>query len=386
MRNWNSALLREGMPQDLLAIAAAIIAKADKNNPADAVLRQELRAAHSLGRAEAGDVSRMVFAYYRWFGWLDQRHPVTGQLKRAIDLDTGYAERPESFSDEKLVERSVPAWTHEQVEISSPWIRSLQSQPKMWLRAHHGLGPELAKKLRSAKARSVPDAVLYLKEEDLFRTPEFHAGEFEIQDIASQVVGLLCAPKPGETWWDACAGEGGKTLHLSDLMQNKGLIWASDRAEWRLKRLKLRAARSKCFNYRSVFWDGGEKLPTKTKFDGVLVDAPCSGVGTWQRNPHARWTTTPEDVRELGEVQKRLLLRVSRSLKPGGRLIYAVCTLTRSETTEVAEVVTKELADLEPLPLPDLVHPKNAAAPVRWIWPQELDGNGMFIAGWRKRS
>src|SRR5436305_4189145 len=77
----------------------------------------------------------------------------------------------------------------------------------------------------------------YDGEEDLFRTPEFHAGEFEIQDICSQLVGLLCAPKPGETWWDACAGEGGKTLHLSDLMENKGLIWACDRAEWRLQKL-----------------------------------------------------------------------------------------------------------------------------------------------------
>ena len=85
--------------------------------------------------------------------------------------------------------------------------------------------------------------------EDLFRTEEFHAGEFELQDINSQIVSLVCAAKPGETWWDACAGEGGKTLHLSSLMENKGLIWSSDRAEWRLKNLKRRAARAKVFNF-----------------------------------------------------------------------------------------------------------------------------------------
>ncbi|MGC8000561.1 hypothetical protein ACP3XN_24520, partial [Salmonella enterica] len=82
-------------------------------------------------------------------------------------------------------------------------------------------------------------------------------------------------------------------------MENSGLIWASDRAAWRLQKLKRRTARAKVFNYRVAMWDGGVKLPTKTKFDGVLVDAPCSGLGTWQRNPHARWTTTPGDVAEL---------------------------------------------------------------------------------------
>src|SRR5690606_4715628 len=131
--------------------------------------------------------------------------------------------------------------------------------------------------------------------------------------------------------------EGGKTLHLSALMQNKGLIWASDRAEWRLRSLKRRTGRAQVFNYRAAAWDGGPKLPTKTKFDGVLVDAPCSGVGTWQRNPHARWTTTENDVRELAEIQKRLLTNVAPNVKPGGKLIFAVCTLTRAETTEVVE-------------------------------------------------
>src|SRR5580700_11122720 len=101
-------------------------------------------------------------------------------------------------------------------------------------------------------------------------------------------------------------------------MQNKGLIWSSDRAEWRLKNLKRRAARAQVFNFRAATWDSGAKLPTKTKFDGVLVDAPCSGVGTWQRNPHARWTATVNDVRELTIVQEALLGRAAPSVKPGG--------------------------------------------------------------------
>ena len=234
----------------------------------------------------------------------------------------------------------------------------------------------------------------YLGEEDLFRRAEFHAGEFEIQDIASQAVGWLCAPKPGETWWDACAGEGGKLLHLSDLMENQGLIWASDRAAWRLQKLKRRTARAKAFNYRAALWDGGAKLPTKTKFDGVLVDAPCSGSGTWQRNPHARWTTTAEDVEELAEVQKRLLAHAAASVKPGGKLIYSVCTLTRLETEGVVNAFSGTQPAFEPLALPgifsartgqSLSRPAGSAA-MMTIWPQDLGGNGMFVAAWRRKS
>ncbi len=195
-------------------------------------------------------------------------------------------------------------------------------------------------------------------------------------------MGHICTPEPDQTWWDACAGEGGKALHLSDLMRNKGLIWASDRAGWRLQSLKRRAARAKMFNYRSVSWDGGPKLPTKTKFDGVLVDAPCSGIGTWQRNPHARWTTTLNDVAELGQLQTQLLLNAALALKPGGKLIYSVCTLARAETNRVAAEVERRLTNFSPLLLR---HPLTGAeAPQLWLWPEKFGGNGMFIAGWQR--
>jgi 16S rRNA (cytosine967-C5)-methyltransferase len=122
-------------------------------------------------------------------------------------------------------------------------------------------------------------------------------------------------------------------------------------------------------------------LPTKAKFDGILVDAPCSGVGTWQRNPHARWTTQPRDVQELSEVQALLLDRVSGSLKRGGRLIYSVCTLTRSETTAVAGKFAAAHADFEPAPLSGL----NSQLPALFLWPQLLNANGMFIAAWHRK-
>lgn len=371
-----------------LTLAARIIAKADREHPADAVLRAELKSANHFMRADARDASRAVFAWFRWRGWLESEQPLAAQIKHALQLATSFAEHPQSFPDEDFAARAVPAWTRETMVASVAWARALQQEPRLWLRAKRGQGRALAQKLGDCWIPPEPafaDTMEYAGGEDLFRSPEFHAGEFEVQDIASQAVGLLCDPQPGQTWWDACAGEGGKLLHLSELMQNKGLIWASDRAEWRLKNLKRRTARAKCFNYRAALWDGGAKLPTKTKFDGVLVDAPCSGLGTWQRNPHARWTTTRDDVRELGEVQRQLLSHVAGSVKPGGKLIYSVCTLTRPETAEVVEVFQKAHPDFEPVNLPSLAVKTLAVTPTLTIWPQDLGGNGMFVAAWRRK-
>jgi 16S rRNA (cytosine967-C5)-methyltransferase len=377
---------------DIYQVVAEVIRSASREKPADAALREVLKRMRDLPPFDAAEVSKAVFTYYRWHAWtLDERN-VEARMRLAQRLADRFRANPASIPIADLRAKAVPSWTAEQVAVSDDWLRSLQREPKLWLRTKRGQVPVLTKKLRLARTLAppgFPDAMLYEGEEDLFRTPEFHAGEFEIQDLSSQAVGILCDPKPGETWWDACAGEGGKLLHLSDLMQNKGLIWASDRAEWRLKKLKRRTARAKVFNYRAARWDGGAKLPTKTKFDGVLVDAPCSGVGTWQRNPHARWTTTLQDVNELAELQKKLLAHVAPNVKPGGKLIYSVCTLTRSETAEVAAVFNQSQPGFEPmilsLPLPGESHSLLTPTATMTIWPQDLGGNGMFMAAWRRK-
>jgi 16S rRNA (cytosine967-C5)-methyltransferase len=363
------------------SLAIKIISASSRERPADAVLREEFRAQRDLMPSDVSAITQTVFNYFRWRGWVDLEKPLADQIRKTRELAKAFVSDPTSFADADLVERVAPEWARSELEISPAWARAIQAEPRLWLRAQPGQGLDLCEKLGAAKPAEalMPDAVWYKGEEDLFQRDEFHAGEFEIQDIASQAVGWICAPKPGETWWDTCAGEGGKTLHLSALMQNKGLIWASDRAEWRLKNLKRRAARAKVFNFRIVPWDGGVKPPTKTKFNGILVDAPCSGVGTWQRNPHARWTTDLRDVTELAAIQKRLLAHAAPSLKPGGTLIYAVCTLTRAETTEVAADFSSRFPDFEPLI-------RDEFSGTRFIWPQDLDGNGMFIAGWRRKG
>lgn len=368
---------------ELLQVACNVISKADRSHPADAVLKLELIKHRRLDPGARAWVTDSVFNYYRWYQWLDRAQPLSDQLTLAAELQKRFDREPSSFTDSELLQKAVPNWAAEQVDATIEWVRSLQSKPVLWIRAKAGREKNVASSLGDCSSVSeIPSALRYDGEEDLFRSPLFHEGEFELQDLSSQIVGHLCAPNPNETWWDACAGEGGKLLHLSDLMRNKGLIWASDRAVWRLQSLKRRAGRAKVFNYRSASWDGGPKLPTKTKFDGVLVDAPCSGVGTWQRNPHARWTTTLNDVLELKELQIRLLLHASASVKPGGKLIYSVCTLTEAETTEVAARMHQELAAFKPLVLRSPLTGLDAAQ--HWIWPQQFGGNGMFIAAWQR--
>ena len=378
--------------------AARILATVAPDMPADAALRRYLYGAKRLGAREKRAVSRAVFGYFRWLQWLDAKASFQKQLEQSSALQERFDADEKSIKPETLAARAVPAWLRDEMELPPAYLRQLQREPSLWLRARPGSAGRLARELGNCEPTDrAPDALRYTGLQDLFLTPAFHNGAFEIQDLASQLVGHACAPKPGETWWDACAGEGGKLLHLGDLMFNKGVIWATDRSERRLHVLKRRTGRAQIFNYRTALWDGSAKLPTKTKFDGILVDAPCSGIGTWQRNPHARWRTTQTDVSELAAAQRALLEHVVAGLKPHGRLIYAVCTLTRSETTAVADAFTSAHPELEPQPLfhsqaaPAQEKPPTSETPAAqvnsqlFLWPHELNANGMFIAAWRRR-
>jgi 16S rRNA (cytosine967-C5)-methyltransferase len=346
-----------------------------------------MRQRQDMPPEDRGFVSRLVFSFFRWRGWLADDLSLERQLEEALVWERRFAENPESFSFADLARRAVPAWLGNHLTLALPWLRALQRVPPLWLRARPGQGPALARDLgdcRPAGDGWQADALRYTGSQDLFRSARFQSGACEVQDLSSQAVSWLCGPRPGEAWWDACAGEGGKTLHLSDLMQNQGLIWASDRSRPRLEVLKRRAARARVFNYRAAFWDGSQRLPTATRFDGVLVDAPCTGVGTWHRNPDARWTTTADDVLELGRIQVALLRTAASAVKPGGRLIYAVCTLTRAETDRVAEEFSAASPDFEPLVLAHPFDPAGSSGARHWLRTEACGGNGMFVVGWRR--
>lgn len=160
-------------------------------------------------------------------------------------------------------------------------------------------------------------------------------GLIEVQDIGSQMIVRASAAQPGMTVIDLCAGAGGKTLGLAAAMQGNGRLIAADVNRERLSRLPERAARAGAGNIETLLLDAGreaEKLaPLSGTADVVLVDAPCSGTGTWRRNPEARWRLTPERLTRLTGEQARILDLAAPLVKPGGRLVYAVCALTEAE-------------------------------------------------------
>jgi 16S rRNA (cytosine967-C5)-methyltransferase len=193
-------------------------------------------------------------------------------------------------------------------------------------------------------ALGLPEGVAVPGFPDAMRLPEGFAveasaawreGLVEVQDAGSQAIAAACAARPGMTVIDLCAGAGGKTLALAAAMEGKGRLIAADTIRTRLSRLPPRAERAGAAFVETLLLDQGregEKLdPLAGTADVVLVDAPCSGTGTWRRNPEARWRLTPARLARLVEEQARILDMAAPLLAPGGRLVYAVCALTDAE-------------------------------------------------------
>jgi 16S rRNA (cytosine967-C5)-methyltransferase len=167
-----------------------------------------------------------------------------------------------------------------------------------------------------------------------FNTQAFKDGMFEMQDAGSQAVALLVDAKPGQKVIDFCAGAGGKTLAIAATMQNKGRILAWDNSENRLGQIHKRLARAGVSNVQThALRDEADPFLKRHvgSADWVLVDAPCSGSGTWRRNPDLKWRFSLEDLQELKEVQGRILKQAARLVKPGGRLVYVTCSLFLDE-------------------------------------------------------
>jgi 16S rRNA (cytosine967-C5)-methyltransferase len=174
----------------------------------------------------------------------------------------------------------------------------------------------------------------------LSRHPLFVDGSMEVQDEGSQLLGFLLQPRRGEMVADFCAGAGGKTLLLGALMRSQGRLYAFDVAERRLARLKPRLARSGLSNVHPVRIDSERDIKIRRlagKLDRVLVDAPCSGLGTLRRNPDLKWRQTPDSVAELCAKQAAILAAAGSLVKQGGRLVYATCSLLDSENESVVQ-------------------------------------------------
>lgn len=231
----------------------------------------------------------------------------------------------------------------------------------------------------AVKRSSLPQALRLIEAGPIRSLPGFSEGWWTVQDSSAQLVSYLLDPQPGEVIIDACAAPGGKTTHVAELMGDQGQVWACDRNPARLRRLKENAER---LNLRSIQTCVGDSCsPTSFEGDRVLVDAPCSGLGTLHRHADARWRQTPETVQELAILQSKLLEQTATWVKPGGVLVYATCTLHPAENEEVIQQFLNQHPSWEIFP----PEPASAAAVFTtsegWlkVWPHRHSMDGFFM-------
>ena len=247
---------------------------------------------------------------------------------------------------------SIPDWVDELgiqelgEELWTREIAALNQQAEVVLRTNtlNTSKEMLQRKLKKEdiETESIPyhpDALKLVERANMFTTEAFHEGLFEVQDASSQLVAAYLDVAPGMKVVDACAGAGGKTLHLAALMQNKGQIIAMDIYESKLKKLKIRARRNKAHNIDMRVIDSTKVIKKlHEKADRVLIDAPCSGLGVLKRNPDSKWKLQPEFIDEIKKTQQEVLQNYSKMVKPGGKMVYATCSILPSENRQQVDL------------------------------------------------
>ncbi|MFM8839994.1 MAG: RsmB/NOP family class I SAM-dependent RNA methyltransferase [bacterium] len=263
----------------------------------------------------------------------------------------------ESIIEQKGIFAFFPDWFNERCineigkELWHDIAMSQIAEPRVFLRTNtlkctrDELIDALAKHHIKAIAIPVNDTGVEISSSDkIFTTDVFRKGMFEMQDIASQMIAPMLQALPGQRIIDACAGEGGKTLQISAMMQNKGRLIAMDIHEYKLEELKRRARRAGAWNIETrVIGSSKDIKKLKASSDAVLIDAPCSGTGVLKRNPDTLMKKTNASIDELIQIQNDLLSTYSAMVRPGGNLVYASCSILPSEGEDrIAEFLASE--------------------------------------------
>ncbi|MGI9215550.1 MAG: RsmB/NOP family class I SAM-dependent RNA methyltransferase [Hydrogenophaga sp.] len=419
-------------PKALLDEIASLIEKVFKfDHPADAVVARHFRENKSLGPRERATLSDTVFAVLRerlrfeslarsGSGSKWRRLAILGFpgdrdfLKSALtEPEKTWLDACDKVTDADLMaphRHNLPEWLaaalREQVGGEFDALAaSLNQHAPLDLRVN------AMKKKREAvlaelqaaglPAQATPYSPLGIRlqgKPNLSKLPAFISGEVEVQDEGSQLLALLLAPKRGEMVADFCAGAGGKTLALGAAMKNTGRLYAFDTSGHRLEAIKPRLARSGLSNVHpvAIAHERDERIKRLAgKLDRVLVDAPCSGLGTLRRSPDLKWRQTPETVAALAELQQRILTSAARLLKPGGRLVYATCSPLPQEDEAVVAAFSAAHLDFQPLSVAQLLaeaHVDQAPALSSGedgrflrLWPHRHGTDGFFAAVWQKK-
>jgi len=343
--------------------------------PADAVLSYFFRNHHEVGARDREFIAETVYAILRRKRLLD--HVAPGATPRKLALAALVKLQGVSLRElEPLLKGSEDEWLKAMKAVPTDDLTPAEQADLpdwLWQRLAAEQGEELALALGRALQQPAPldlrvntllasrDEVLNIfrgegieaeampyspvgirlkKKIALNRHPLFLEGKVEVQDEGSQLLALLLAPKRRDMVVDFCAGAGGKTLLLGALMASQGRLYAFDVSDKRLNQLKPRLKRSGLSNVHPQLISSENDARIKRlagKADRVLVDAPCSGLGTLRRNPDLKWRQTPESVTELTAKQAAILASASRLVKSGGRLVYATCSLLREENEDIVE-------------------------------------------------
>ncbi|WP_133406318.1 RsmB/NOP family class I SAM-dependent RNA methyltransferase [Parashewanella tropica] len=399
----------------------------ESKQPADNILANYFREHKKHGSKDRRIIRETFFGLFRWWGWINQLQPTSQQevdsdwLKALVQTAsfeqhtwlpiinawTEMAGIPESMLEKARAQDSAlncarifePQITLSLTQLlpESFWqnlkgnadqsellAEVMQTRPPIWARSQ-GINHQQVVDSLIAENVDVVDSQYFAsalslgeKSLNLSQLTLYKQGKLEIQDLASQVIGEVCQPKPNEQWWDACSGAGGKALQLQSLRNDQGQLIASDIRLNALSELRKRATKAKFKNIKVKPWVS-ETLPVSVQtFDGVLVDAPCSCTGTWRRNPDMRWTDDLSNLKTISSLQLDILTRSAEAVKIGGKLVYATCSLLPQENEQVVRAFLEQSPEFELTPI---VHPfTQVQQDMLTIMPYEANSDGMFVA------
>ncbi len=351
-------------PADRHEAALQLLEEIERDpRPADAVISGYFRSRRDLRDADRGEVVELVYDVLRHharLSWLLERRgrSATARDRLQLFLAGGAIDHPDM---PEAVRAECPPWAEAPLRArfgdSFPAeMAAMLTPPPLDLRANplKITREQLLADLRRLRLPAEPTSrsplgVRVAERSSLARLPMLKDGAAEIQDEGSQLVALLVDAQAGERVVDFCAGAGGKTLAIAAQMQNKGLVVACDVSEGRLKRAAQRFRNAGLHNIQTrLLSSERDKWVKRHKggFDRVLVDAPCSGTGTWRRNPDARWRS--EGFEALPPLQREILDSAARLVRPGGRLIYATCSLIPDENEAQIEAFLASHPDFAP--------------------------------------
>jgi 16S rRNA (cytosine967-C5)-methyltransferase len=398
------------------------------DHPADVVLSNYFHEHHALGQADRAFIADSVFGVLRHKRVLDHltdsgtgRRLLLAWLARfsnvPLDELRVLLKEPEAAALDELVKADVgdlppavqaelPDWVYERLQAAGSAEteilalgRALQEPAPLDLRANT-VKTDRDSVLRELGARSLPASatrysplcVRLAGKPALNREPLFTDGRVEVQDEGSQLVGYLVAPRRHELVVDFCAGAGGKSLMLGAMMNSQGRLYAFDVSPARLARLKPRLKRSGLSNLHphQIRSEHDPKIKRLAgKIDRVLVDAPCSGLGTVRRNPDLKWRQSPESVAEMTRKQRSILEAASTLVKPGGRLVYATCSLLMEENEAIVSAFLESRPEFRPLNCAQLLNQHGIALETGEylrLWPHIHGTDGFFAAALERQG